>query len=54
MERSLVWLCVYPAIESVTPPTIATALCRLIVLHSKEADPMLFAEAGAYTGAAYL
>ena len=35
-----------------------TALCRLIVLHSKEADPwMLFAEAGAIAilaGAAYM
>jgi hypothetical protein len=35
-----------------------TALCRLIVLHSKEADPwMLIAEAGAIAvlaGAAYI
>ena len=35
-----------------------TALCRLIVLHSKEADPwMLIAEAGAIVllgGAAYI
>ena len=44
----------------VTLPIIIaiTALCRLIVLHSKEADPwMLFAEAGAIAilaGAAYL
>tara|TARA_B100000035_G_C20988976_1_gene549269 strand:- start:543 stop:971 length:429 start_codon:yes stop_codon:yes gene_type:complete len=44
----------------VTLPIIIaiTALCRLIVLHSKEADPwMLFAEAGAIAilaGAAYM
>ena len=44
----------------VTLPIIIamTALCRLIVLHSKEADPwMLFAEAGAIAilaGAAYV
>lgn len=44
----------------VTLPIIIaiTALCRLIVLHSKEADPwMLFAEAGAIAilaGAAYI
>ena len=43
----------------VTLPIIAmTALCRLIVLHSKEADPwMLIAEAGAIVllgGAAYI
>ena len=46
-------------IPATLPSIIAiTALCRLIVLHSKEADPwMLFAEAGAIAilaGAAYM